>query len=120
MVLMRKALGCLGLLAVLMTATAPGVAVCEMTAHPADGDCRTQVPGAEVLAGQGDAETQPAGDCCTSGCQDCALPCCARPALMMAKGPSLGDSAAALKALPTVDLRCPQVDAEPRFRPPQA
>jgi hypothetical protein len=120
MVLTKKVFCLFGLLAVLLTSVAPGASVCEMTAHPAEGDCRTEGDGALTLAGQDETESPPAENCCTTGCRDCTLPCCAGPALMLAQAPTQTDPAAVLKALTRLNVRCPQVDAEPQFRPPQA
>ena len=120
MVLTKKVFCLFGLLAVLLASLAPGASDCEMAAHPAEGECRTQAEGALTLTGRDEAETTPADDCCTTGCRDCTLPCCAGLSLMMAQAPSLGDPVAVLKALTRLDVRCPQVDAEPRYRPPQA
>ena len=97
------------LVAILVAATLPVPATCEMTAHPDAAPC-----------GSGDADARAESSHCGPGCTDCGLPCCVGTALILAAAPS-PIAIAPIAALPRPEcLVRPQVDPVPLGRPPRA
>ena len=97
------------LVAILMAATLPVPATCEMTAHPDAAPC-----------GGAGTEAQTESSHCGPGCTDCGLPCCVGTAVILTAEPSPA-AVAPIPAPPRPEcLVRPQVDPAPLGRPPRA
>jgi len=97
------------LVAILVAATLPVPASCEMTAHPDAARC-----------GGADTDAQSGSSHCGPGCTDCSLPCCVGTAVILAAVPNLVAIAPIVASPRPECLVRPQVDTAPLGRPPQS
>lgn len=99
------------LVAILVAATVPVPATCEMTAHPDAAPCGTAAA---------DTDTPVESSHCGAGCTDCGLPCCVGTAVILTATPSPA-AVTPIPAQPRPEcLVRPQVDPAPLGRPPRA
>lgn len=97
-----------------------GEAACAVALHPDSGRCHTGADQDAGTAGAAESTAPATADCCTTGCQDCGLPCCTGLTVVVSDAPAVAAAVCAFGPPERPRAKFASIDPDPLDHPPRS